>query len=245
MDGSARIKVGCCGFRHARKHYFSRFRLVEVQQSFYKLPKVETGLRWRKEAPADFEFTVKAWQVITHPATSPTYRKAGIDITPGSEDRYGFFAPTEEVHRAWELTRRFAEALEAKVVVFQCPPSFRETRQNIDNLRRFFKSEARGFLRVWEPRGGWAEDTIKALCQELDLIHCVDPMVSESVHGRPAYFRLHGGTRYRHQYSEEELIRLRDKIGTDDAYVLFNNLNMYNDALTFDRLVKEGAGNGR
>jgi len=28
------------------KDYFSQFRLVEVQQTFYKMPKLETALRW-------------------------------------------------------------------------------------------------------------------------------------------------------------------------------------------------------
>jgi len=96
------------------KDYLSHFRLVEVHQTLYKMPKLETALRWRKQAPSDLEFTIKAWQLITHPATSPTY-----------------------------------------------------------------------------------------------------------------HFRLHCGTRYQHRYSEEELNRLKDKIGDKETYVLFNNLNMY------------------
>ncbi|KGN41169.1 hypothetical protein N801_08795 [Knoellia aerolata DSM 18566] len=27
------------------------------------------------QVPADFEFTMKAWQVITHESNSPTYRR--------------------------------------------------------------------------------------------------------------------------------------------------------------------------
>ncbi|MHC1610664.1 MAG: DUF72 domain-containing protein [Candidatus Methanospirareceae archaeon] len=34
--------------------------------------------RWRLRAPKEFEFTVKAWQLITHEPTSPTYRKARL-----------------------------------------------------------------------------------------------------------------------------------------------------------------------
>jgi uncharacterized protein YecE (DUF72 family) len=235
------VKVGCCGFSRGMKDYFGQFSLVEVQRTFYKMPKLATALKWRQQAPADFEFTLKAWQLITHPAASPTYRKAGLKIPSGSEERYGFFRPSEEVRQAWEETRRFAQALGARVIVFQCPPSFRETTENVDNMRRFFKSESTsGFLRVWEPRGDWHEQTIKSLCLELDLIHCVDPLEREPLHGQPQYFRLHGGPRYQHRYSEEELQRLKDKIGNTDAYVLFNNLNMYHDALAFDRLMKAG-----
>ncbi len=92
-----RVKIGCCGFPRGMKDYFSQFRLVEVQQTFYKMPKLETALRWRQQAPSDFEFTLKDWQLITHPPTSPTYRRAGIKIPPGGEERYGFFNPSDEV----------------------------------------------------------------------------------------------------------------------------------------------------
>lgn len=174
-----RVKIGCCGFAQGMKSYFSQFRLVEVQKTFYKMPKLETALRWRQQAPFDFEFTVKAWQLITHPPASPTYRKAGIKIPPDKEKHYGFFSPSDEVWKAWEETKRFAQALKAKLIVFQCPPSFRETEENVDNMKGFFKSAERaGVLFAWEPRGEWSERTIENLCSGLGLIHCVDPMES-------------------------------------------------------------------
>ena len=51
------VKVGCCGFPGGRQNYFSRFRLVEVQQTFYKLPRLATAVGWRQQAPPGFEFT--------------------------------------------------------------------------------------------------------------------------------------------------------------------------------------------
>ena len=74
------MKVGCCGFPGGMRSYFSRFEIVEVQQTFYQPPRMETALRWRREAPADFEFAIKAWQLITHPPSSPTYRRARVEI---------------------------------------------------------------------------------------------------------------------------------------------------------------------
>jgi uncharacterized protein YecE (DUF72 family) len=242
-NGLHKVKVGCCGFPVGRKGYFSEFKLVEVQQTFYKMPKLETAQRWQQEAPPDFEFTLKAWQLITHPPSSPTYRKAGIKVPSGAEEHCGFFRPSDEVHHAWEETRKFAQALEAKVILFQCPPGFKETTENAANMKSFFRSvKDSGFLFVWEPRGGWSEPTIKALCSELGLIHCVDPMEMESLYGEPQYFRLHGGPHYRQRYTKEELEHLRDKLGDKETYVLFNNLNMYHDALVFDRLLKGEEG---
>jgi uncharacterized protein YecE (DUF72 family) len=236
--GLHRAKIGCCGFPGGMKKYYSQFRLVEVQQTFYKMPRLETAQRWRQEAPSDFEFTLKAWQLITHPPTSPTYHKADIKVPPGAEDRYGFFQPSDEVYEAWEETMRFAQALAAKVILFQCPSSFKETPENIANMRGFFKSvKDSGFLFAWEPRGGWNEPTIKALCSELGLVHCVDPTEKDPLYGEPQYFRLHGGPHYRHRYSEDELKRIKDKVKDRETYVLFNNLNMYHDALALERLM--------
>jgi uncharacterized protein YecE (DUF72 family) len=241
--GLHKVRVGCCGFPIGRKDYFRQFKLVEVQQTFYKMPGLGTAQRWRQEAPADFEFSLKAWQLITHPPASPTYRRAGLKILPGAEGHYGFFRPSDEVHQAWEETRRFAQELEAKVILFQCPPSFKETPENIANMRRFFRLvKDSGFLFVWEPRGGWSEPTVKALCSELGLVHCVDPMEKEPLYGEPQYFRLHGGQHYRHRYTKEELEHLKDKLGDKETYVLFNNLNMHHDALTFDRLMRGEEG---
>ena len=120
----------------ARKEYFKNFGLVEVQKTFYKPPKLETAIRWREEAPQEFEFAVKAWQLITHPPGSPTYRKAGIDVA--NESKYGYFRPTKEVFDAWERTAEIADALKAEVMVFQCPASFREEKGSIRNMREFF-----------------------------------------------------------------------------------------------------------
>lgn len=231
------IKVGCCGFPKGMKHYFSRFKVVEVQQTFYKPPQLETAIKWRKEAPPDFEFTIKAWQLITHPASSPTYRKAGLKIAPEKEDRYGSFKPTEEVREAWGRTKEIAQALKAKVIVFQCPPRFRESEENVRNMREFFQNLGREFLFAWEPRGGWSEERIESLCQELDLVHCVDPSEREALFGKIGYFRLHGGPGYRHSYSDEELEQIKERV--KGGYLLFNNITMYDDALRFMKLLGE------
>jgi len=233
------LKVGCCGFAKGMEQYCPQFQLVEVQQTFYKPPQVETALRWRTQAPHDFEFAIKAWQLITHPPSSPTYRKAGIDTPRGRENHYGFFRPTEEVLAAWHRTEEVAMALRAEVVLFQCPPRFREDEENVENMRAFFRALGRGrFTFVWEPRGQWSEDGIVSLCRELDLIHCVDPTEKTPLYGQPHYFRLHGGPGYRHTYSGAELRHLA-QIGRAGDYFLFNNLAMYADALRFKRLLAE------
>ncbi len=229
-------KVGCCGFPKGKKAYYQQFKLAEIQQTLYKPPSVETVKKWREEAPQDFEFSLKAWQLITHPTSSPTYRKAGLEIPTAKENDYGFFKPCEEVFVAWAKTSNVAEVLESKVVLFQCPARFTETTENIGNLRHFFTSINREhFVFVWEPRGEWSNEVIMELCQDLDLVHCVDPLERAALWGKPRYFRLHGGRNYRHRYTNDELTQLVELTSTED-YVLFNNLTMYDDALRFIEL---------
>ncbi|MBI4302269.1 MAG: DUF72 domain-containing protein [Chloroflexi bacterium] len=96
------VRVGCCGFPQGMKEYFGQFEVVEVQQTFYRPPSLTTAQRWRELAPPSFEFTPKAWQLITHPSSSPTYRRTPVTITPQKAGDYGFFRPTPEVRAAWE-----------------------------------------------------------------------------------------------------------------------------------------------
>ena len=233
------LKIGCCGFPVARERYYQKFKVVEVQQTFYQPPRIATVKKWRQQAPVDFEFTVKAWQLITHNPASPTYRRLKLKIEEVKRTSYGFFQPTREVLQAWEQVDLIASALRAKIVLFQSPASFRPEKTNVDNLRRFFKTiTRRNYLFVWEPRGGWPEPLIKKLCTELRLIHGVDPFKNEPLSGGIRYFRLHGITGYRYKYTDSDLKNLRNFCPPAvTSYVMFNNTGMWPDADRFRRLL--------
>ncbi|MBC7327342.1 DUF72 domain-containing protein [bacterium] len=236
------IKVGCCGWAKSQKEYFQHFSIIELQQTFYKLPELKTAKNWREKAPLEFEFTLKASQLITHPPTSPTYKKGGIVIPKDKMDRYGFFRPTEEVFQAFEQTAEIAKVLSSKIIVFQCPASFKPTEENKENLRIFFKTIRRNdFIMVWEPRGDWNEGEIKNLCQELNLSHCVDPFKNKSVYGEILYLRLHGIGGYSYKYTDEQLLTLARLVASErkPVYVMFNNTNMFEDALRFKLLLEK------
>jgi len=228
------IKIGCCGFPVARKKYFSNLNLVEVQKTFYRPPSLDVAKKWKEESPSHFEYTIKAWQLITHSPKSPTYRKAGIDVK--NPENYGLFKPTKEVFDAWEETKKIANILHAKIIVFQCPPSFEEKKEHVENMREFFSSIGKNFLYAWEPRGKWDKEMVRGICEEMHLIHCVDPFKEESVYGKPAYFRLHGKGGYKYDYSQDELKELLS-LCKKDTYCLFNNTAMYKNAMEFKEMV--------
>jgi uncharacterized protein YecE (DUF72 family) len=236
------IKAGCCGFRLSQSEYVKRFPVVEVQQTFYQPPQVKTLERWRAEAPPDFEFTLKAWQLITHEARSPTYRRLKRDLTGAERAEAGSFRPTAIVQTAWEVTLACAEALQASRLLFQCPSSFTPTREHVRDLRAFFEriERPRNLSCLWEPRGEWPEHLVVELCRELDLTHVVDPFAARTLTPERCYYRLHGRTGWRYQYEDDELSELITMLPEGGvSYVLFNNVRMLDDAARFQTLARE------
>jgi uncharacterized protein YecE (DUF72 family) len=187
------VKIGCCGFPVARRRYFEQFSVVEIQQTFYQLPTLSTAYRWREEAPEGFEFTAKAWQLITHKPTSPTYRRLKKAIPEEKRKNYGSFKPTDEVFEAFEAAEQFYRSLGADKIIFQCPTSFGMTSEHMSNIIHFFKQiGGKDFTFIWEPRGNWDGEEIRKICDEAGLVHCVDPLQKAPLSGGIRYFRLHG-----------------------------------------------------
>lgn len=165
-------------------------------------------------------------------------------------DDVGYLQPTWIVREAWERTRQRAAALDASVVLVQTPPSFDCTDDHETNLRELLGAVSRDDFDVaWEPRGDWPDhpDRIRAICEDLDLIHVVDvlrdePLADHSV----AYTRLHGLNEdpydYDYDYSERELDDLAGTLrelatSHERVYCLFNNYEMYSNAQALrDRL---------
>jgi uncharacterized protein YecE (DUF72 family) len=218
---SMNVQIGTCGFRMNKFEYADVLRCVEVQHTFYQPPQIKTLEKWQTEMPEGFEFTLKAWQLITHEGTSPTYKRLKRKITEKEAEEAGFFKPTDTVAEGLETTLACAAALKARTILFQCPSKFRQTDKNIKNLRKFF---------------------ISKICHDLDLWHCVDPFVRRTTTPDRCYYRLHGigGWRYRYEDGElEELLSVLPDEGS--SYVFFNNNVMTEDAMRFRRFVESGS----
>jgi len=181
------------------------------------------------------------------PPGVPVRRRSGRVIPAGERSAYGHFQDSDPVREGWEATRAVAEALRAQVIVFQTPASFGPTDANRTALFRFFESIRADAIKGIELRGGWATHFVARICEEIGLVHVVDPFDKESATYGLAYFRLHGSppgpSMYRYTYTDADLLRLKSICDEyDDSYLMFNNLSMHSDALRFQRILATSTG---
>jgi uncharacterized protein YecE (DUF72 family) len=233
------IKLGLCGFTVGAATYYRRFKVLEVQQTFYDPPADATMKKWRDQAPGDFEFTMKAWQVITHLGTSQTYRRLKSPFSDVNRAEAGGFRLNDTTLAAYRRTLECQAILRATAILFQCPPSFRPTNENAAAMRQFFSTVKRppGVRYLWEPRGKWPDELIADLCNGCSLIHAVDPFVRPSVTPELLYWRLHGIGSHYAVYNDEQLEQMLAWLPEHtEAYVMFNNIPRVKDAERFREL---------
>ncbi len=243
------IHIGCSGFPVGRKRYYQDFKHVEVQITFYQILTDQRLEKWRNEAPEDFVFNIKAFQGITHPTFMNTWRRANIP----REGEFGYFKDSPDVQWSWQQTLHEARILRSKFILVQLARSFRQTQENLQNVYKFFdKIDRDGFKIAIELRG-WSEQWIRNLCKDFDLIDVVDLNQRDPVwlgNDEILYVRFHGryderGRIFAHySYSVDELERMAEKVlsydGTaKEAWINFNNTDMYRNALMFKEIVQD------
>jgi uncharacterized protein YecE (DUF72 family) len=192
--------------------YAERFDTVEVNSTFYRLPRREAVARWREQTPAGFVFAIKASRYLTH------VRRLR-DLGPGLE--------------------RFLERIEPLLgspklgpLLWQLPPTFRRDDERLADALERLPQELRHCIEFRDP--SWFVDDTYALLREhgVALVIADRPQVSAfQAHELTAdwtYVRFHAGTRGRRgNYSESELrewaARLREWRRTHEIFGYFNN----------------------
>ena len=238
-----RVRVGLCGFTMAMRSYALHFPVVEIQRTFYDPPDDQRMRKWLATAGPALEFTMKVWQLVTHPSSSPTYRR--MRHPPATRDAPGFFGDSPAVQRGWRRSVECADVLGATAMLFQCPASFTPVPENVERMRRFFERIERPPARLlWEPRGvQWIaeRELAHALCRDLGLVHVVDPLVTVPDARSSVYWRLHGPGSAHASYDVAALHRIQRMLieaePRERAYVMFNNLPRAADARAFAAMV--------
>jgi uncharacterized protein YecE (DUF72 family) len=122
-------------------YYASRFPAVEINNTFYRLPREHVLLEWAQSVPEDFTFAIKASQRITH------HTRLGDDS----------LAPLEYLIRT---TRVLGGRLGP--ILFQLPPNM---KKNVERLRAFVGALPRDLCFTFEFRheSWFDEDVFSAL----------------------------------------------------------------------------------
>ncbi|MGH2653742.1 MAG: DUF72 domain-containing protein [Actinomycetota bacterium] len=209
-------------------HFSERFPAVEVNNTFYMLPREEVFVRWRERSADPFTFAVKASRYITHVRRLRDCR--------------------EPVRRLWTSARRLGRKLGP--VLFQLPPNF---PADPDRLRSFLRLLPGGMRAAFEFRHrSWDSDETH---EALDRAGCATVLadrpgarVPALVTGGWSYVRFHQGRRTSPGYPKEKLRRWAERLVANEAaetWVFFNNdaggAALRDAAALTDLLVARGA----
>ena len=157
------------------EHYAARFRTVENNSAFYRLPKRETFEQWRERVPPDFTMAVKASRYLTH------VRRLRD--------------PGEPVRRFLDAARGLGGKLGP--VLLQLPPGFRADLVLLDDCLGQFPDGVRVAVEPRDP-SWWTEGTQAVLATHNAALCWADRRGSPATPlWRTAdwgYLRFHEGT---------------------------------------------------
>jgi uncharacterized protein YecE (DUF72 family) len=219
------VRVGCSGWSYAHwrevvyprglgqsrwlEHYASLFDTVEVNATFYRLPRKETVAAWAERTPPGFVFAVKASRYLTH-----VQRLA--DLRRGVER---FLACVEPLERSGKLGP----------VLWQLPETFHRDDERLLGALRLLPPGRHAF----EFRHvSWFAPDVEALLREHGVALVVGDHPARGFQTRAltadfTFVRFHAGRGKEGRYTPRQLDEwagwLREVRGAADAYAYFNN----------------------
>ncbi len=211
--------------------YAEQFDTVELNVSFYRLPKREVFEGWYKRTPIGFAFAVKGSRFITH------------------------MKRLKDCREPLSLLLENASPLKEKlgVLLWQLPPRFKYQRERLEEFCILLSTLPRSkrLRHAFEFRDeSWFCQEAFRILEEFHFALCIAHgsglPFTEKVTSHFVYLRLHGGeVLYGSNYSDKELKGWAEKIrdwgdNGRDVFVYFNN-DAYGlavrNALTLKKLV--------
>lgn len=208
------------------KAYSGAFDFVEVNSTFYEIPKIEQVRSWRKRVPADFEFAVRCHRDVTH--------KYELE-------------PNEESLKTFGNMIDVCSTLRSRFLVLETPSKIKFDSKKVESMKTFFNSiDPRGIKLVWEVRrrkGEPVSRSLEKLIAEHDIVRSVDlSREAPAAKSNVLYSRVFGkGQHNVYQFTDEELKDIDRKInrsGSETSIISFHNVRMYKDAARF-KIYKE------
>ncbi len=190
--------------KHMLSYYGERLSAVEINNTFYRLPKASVLESWASQVPESFRFSIKASRRITHFAR----------LKPEARE------PTE-----YMMTTVASLGARLGVVLFQLPPNL---KSDVDRLAAFLDTLPAGAPCAFEFRHEtWTDPAVHEALRERGMaLVCADteestgdePIVSTASWG---YLRLR-----RPDYRDDDLARWVERVaatGWDRAFVFFKH----------------------
>jgi uncharacterized protein YecE (DUF72 family) len=220
------VHVGCSGWNYAHwreriypkglppsrwlEHYATLFDTVEVNATFYRLPRREAVARWVEQTPEEFVFTVKASRYLTH-------LKRLTDLGSGLE-------------RFYERIEPLAVSPKMGPVLWQLPANFHRDDERLANALRVLPRGRHCFEFRHE---SWFAPEVYELLRGHGVAlvigdHPQRPFQTHELTADWTFVRFHYGKRGRNgNYSESELEEWRDRIAawrhSAVVFAYFNN----------------------
>jgi len=220
------VRIGCSGWNYPHwrevvypkglpparwlEHYATLFDTVEVNNTFYRLPKRDSVARWVEQTPEDFVFTVKASRYLTHV-------KRLTDLGPG-------------VRRFYERIEPLVRSPKLGPVLWQLPANFRRDEERLSAALERLPAGRHCFEFRHE---SWFAPEIYELLRTHGVALVIGDHPERSFQSHElttdwAFIRFHYGHRGRNgNYSERELEEWAGRIDAwrsrVEVYAYFNN----------------------
>jgi uncharacterized protein YecE (DUF72 family) len=188
------------------ERYAEVFDVVEVNNSFYRLPERATFEKWGARTPERFTFVVKASRYLTH---LKRLKDAG-----------------DGVKLFWDRATGLGPKLGP--VLFQLPPRFPADAGRLRHFLSWLPGEMRAAFEFRD--ASWMNDEVLGLLDEggyafvlADRPGFRGPLI---VTGGWSYIRFHQGTHIASDYRKSKLRRWADRIAAmsaTDVWAFFNN----------------------
>ncbi len=204
------------------KFYSQHFNTVEINATFYRLPRKSTFEKWYEETPEGFVFSVKASKIITHIKRIKNVKNELITL----------------LERTIHLKEKLGPFL------FQLPPSLKFDESlikdffellNLEEIRDFFRNSFKGkpYWVIEVRNKTFQDERFFELCKNYGICLCFSdcagryPSWIEVKTTDFLYIRMHGSKKlYVSNYEEEELMSLYNKIVSfkpEEVFVYFDN----------------------
>jgi uncharacterized protein YecE (DUF72 family) len=219
------VRIGCSGWNYAHwrngvfypprlpprrwlEFYARHFDTVEINATFYRLPKEQAVANWVRETPPEFVFAVKMSRYVTHV-------KRLRDLPPSIELFYSRIGP-------------LAGSPKLGPVLWQLPGTF---HRDDDRLAGALEALPPGRHCFEFRHESWFVDEVYELLRRHEVALVVGdtptrPFQTHELTAGWTFVRFHHGTRGRHSnYSERELEQWARRIERwdVDVYAYFNN----------------------